>query len=88
MQFYTDDADLLDNLGALFSDALRAGESVAAVITRSHRSGSVEQLITQGIDVDEVTNSGRLAVGNASGTLNGFTDDYPLHQTIRHHSSG
>jgi DNA-binding NarL/FixJ family response regulator len=74
VQFYTDDADLLDSLGALFSDELRAGNSVAAVIRRSHREGLLERLVSQGIDVDELTKEGRLAVLDAVEALDRFMD--------------
>jgi DNA-binding NarL/FixJ family response regulator len=74
VQFYTDDAALLDSLCALFGDELRAGDSVAAVITRSHREGLLERLIAQGFDVDEVTKQGRLVVLDAVEALNGFMD--------------
>jgi len=72
--FYTDDADLLDSLGALFGDELRAGNSVAAVITRLHREGLLERLVSQGINVDELTRQGRLAVLDAVEALNRFMD--------------
>ncbi|HXW92416.1 MAG TPA: response regulator [Terriglobales bacterium] len=74
VQFYEDDAYLLNSVDAVFGDALRAGESVAAVITRSHRKGLLERLIAQGIDVGEATKKGRLAVFDAVEALNGFMD--------------
>ena len=72
VQFYADDSDLLDDLGALFSNELRAGDSVAVVMTRSHREGLLERLIAHGIDVDEVTTKGRLAVLDAVEALDAF----------------
>ena len=39
VQFYADDTHLLHNLDALFSATLAEGGSVAAAMTRSHRSG-------------------------------------------------
>lgn len=74
MQFYTDAANLLDNLGAVFSDALRAGESVVAIITRSHRQGLLERLITRGIDVGKATKEARLAVFDAVEVLHGLME--------------
>ena len=44
------------------------------MITSSHREGLVERLIAQGIDVDEVTKKGRLAVLDAVEALEGFMD--------------
>ena len=65
---------MLDSLGALFSDELRAGNSVAAVTTRSHGEGLLERLVSQGIDVDELTKQGRLAVLDAVEALDRFMD--------------
>ena len=74
VKFYGDDADLLDSLCALFSNELRAGDSVAAVMTKSHREGLLERLIAQGFDVDEAMTNGRLAVLDAVKALSGFMD--------------
>jgi DNA-binding NarL/FixJ family response regulator len=74
VHFYTDDANLLDNLSAVFSDALSAGESVVAIITGSHREALLERLIAHGIDVGEATKKGRLAVFDAVELLNGLME--------------
>ena len=74
VRFYEDDTDLVDNLCAMFTEALDAGESVAAVITRSHRQDLLERLIEHGIDVNEATKTGRLTVVDAVEALNGFMD--------------
>ena len=74
VQFYTDDAYLLDRLGSLFLDAFNAGASIVAVITRSHRMGLEERLLTQGIDGAEAKQKGRLTILDAIEALEGFTD--------------
>jgi DNA-binding response OmpR family regulator len=74
VQFYTDDANLLDNLCPLFSDALSAGESVVAIITRSHRQDLLERLIAHGIDVGQATKEARLVVFDAVEVLNGLME--------------
>jgi hypothetical protein len=48
VQFYADDAVLLDELAALFRGSLGEGRSVAAIITSSHRSGLERRLRARG----------------------------------------
>ena len=74
VQFYMYDADLLSSLAALFGAVLRSGESVAAVMTSSHRNGLLERLIGQGMDARVAMEGGRLAILDAVETLNGFMD--------------
>ena len=74
VQFYTDDADLLDGLCALFRDRLTAGESVVAVMTGAHRSGAEKRLTAQGIDMSGATKNGRLAIFDADQALSEFMD--------------
>ena len=74
VQFYTEDADLLDNLCTLFRDALHAGESVVAVMTGSHRVGLQKRLAAQAIDEAEAKQTGRLTVLDAVEALSGFMD--------------
>ena len=74
VQFYTDDAVLLDGLGALLGATLDADESVVAVMTRSHRTGLEKRLITQGIDTCEAMKNGRLAIFDADQALGQFMD--------------
>lgn len=74
VQFYTDDRVLLDGLGASLGNALEAGESVIAVMTKSHQKGFVKRLAGRGIDISEASDQGRLAMLDASETLNRFMD--------------
>lgn len=74
VQFYPEDAFLLDGLSALLCNSLGAGESVVAVTTRSHRRGLERRLPAQGVDVDEATKIGRLVILDADQALSGFMD--------------
>lgn len=74
VQFYTDDASLLDGVSALFADALSIGESAMAVMTDSRRMGLEERLIARGIDVEESRTEGRLSILDAFETLDQFMD--------------
>ena len=74
VQFYTDDAVLLDGLSQMFGDSLGAGESVVAVMTRLHRSGLEERLIARGTDLSEAIKNGRLAIFDADQALSEFMD--------------
>jgi CheY-like chemotaxis protein len=72
VQFYTDDANLLDSICALFRDTLCAGKSLVALMTRTHRGVIEERLIAQGIDVNEARRNGRLDLVDADHTLSEF----------------
>lgn len=74
VQFYADDAVLLDGLAALFRDSLGEGRSVAAIMTGSHRSGLERRLLAQGIDVSEATKNGRFCILDAEQALSGFME--------------
>ena len=75
VNFYADDGALLDGLSSLIGESFGAGESVVAVMTRSHRSGLEKRLIAQGFDVSEATNNGRLAIYDADQALSQFMDN-------------
>jgi len=74
VQFYVDDAVLLDELAALFKSSLGEGRSVASVMTSSHRVGLERRLITQGINLSEATRNGRLCMLDADQALSDFMD--------------
>ena len=74
VQFYTDDAVLLDGLGALLGATLAANESAVAVMTKSHRTGLEKRLIAQGIDTREAMKNGRFAIFDADQALSQFMD--------------
>ena len=58
VQFYSDDALLLDTFARFIAVALKAGDAAMAVVTESHRGGLVSRLKTQGVDVDAATQQG------------------------------
>jgi hypothetical protein len=74
VQFYTDDAVLLGELGALFRGSLGEGQSVALIMTSSHRSGLERRLLAQGVDVSEATQNGRLYMLDADQALSEFME--------------
>ena len=74
VQFYTDDAVLLDELAALFRGSLGEGRSVAATMTSSHRSGLERRLLAQSVDVSEATQNGRLCMLDADQALSEFME--------------
>jgi DNA-binding NarL/FixJ family response regulator len=74
VQFYTEDAVLLDGLAALFGGSLAEGQSAAAIMTSSHRSGLERRLLAQGVDVSEATQNGRLCILDADQALSEFME--------------
>jgi CheY-like chemotaxis protein len=74
VHFYRDDAVLLDELAALFGGSLAEGQSVAAIMTSSHRSGLERRLLAQGVDVSEATQIGRLCILDADQALSEFME--------------
>ncbi len=58
VQFYSDDAHLLDTFADFIAVALKSGRAAIVVITESHRDGLVSRLKTQGLDVDAATQQG------------------------------
>lgn len=74
VQFYRDDAVLLDGLTRLFRGSLGEGCSVGAVMTTSHRSGLERRLLEQGVDASDVTRNGRLCMLDADEALSEFME--------------
>lgn len=74
VQFYEDDAVLLDGLAALFRSTLRAGGSVVSAMTSPHRKALEEKLIAQGIRANETIRNERLVILDADQALSEFMD--------------
>jgi hypothetical protein len=72
VQFYTHDGVLLDGLASSFGKALRAGESVVVVMTKSHEKGLRKRLIAQGINLNQASEQGRFVAMDAGKALNLF----------------
>jgi DNA-binding NarL/FixJ family response regulator len=78
VQFYSDDALLLDTFARFIAVALESGRAAIVVITESHRDGLVSRLKTQGVDVDAATQQGTYIQLDANKTLSTFmVNDMP-----------
>ncbi len=78
VQFYSDDALLLDKFACFIAVALKSGCAAIAVITESHRDGLVSRLKAQGVDVDAATQQGTYIQLDVNKTLSRFmVNDMP-----------
>ncbi|MGB2667913.1 MAG: MEDS domain-containing protein [Candidatus Acidiferrum sp.] len=78
VQFYSDDALLLDTFAPFIAVAIKSGRAAIVVITGSHRDGLVSRLKIQGIDVDAITRPGTYIQLDANKTLSTFmVNDMP-----------
>jgi len=69
VQFYEDDARLLDSVGAFIGSGLAAGEAGVVIATREHREELDRRLRFAGVDVDAARASGALVTLDAAETL-------------------
>jgi PAS domain S-box-containing protein len=69
VQFYADDAVLLDGLSRFVGDALTAGGAALLVATPAHRDGLVQRLHARGFDTAGLIECGRLVQLDANETL-------------------
>jgi len=58
VQFYSDDALLLDTFARFIAVALKSGRAAIVAVTESHRDGLVSRLKEHGLDVDATTQQG------------------------------
>src|SRR4051794_19194705 len=72
VQFYADDRELADTVGAYLGDGLRAGEVVIVVATDAHVARFEAVLRSRGIDVDAARADAALVTLDATETLAGF----------------
>jgi DNA-binding NarL/FixJ family response regulator len=78
VQFYSDDALLLDTFARFITVALKSGRAAIVIITESHRNGLVSRLKVRGIDVDTTTQQGTFIQLDAAKTLSTFmVNDMP-----------
>ena len=78
VQFYSDDAVLLDTFARFIAVALKSGRAAIVVITESHRDGIVLRLKTQGLDVEAATQQGTYIQLDVDKTLSAFmVNDIP-----------
>lgn len=79
VQFYGDDAFLVDELSKYIGTALAAGDGAVVIATRAHRDGIAQRLIARGMDPARPIAQGRYITLDAAETLakfmlNGFPD--------------
>jgi CheY-like chemotaxis protein len=78
VQFYSDDALLLDTFARFIAAALKSGRAAIVVITELHRDGLVSRLKEQALDVDAATEQGVYIQLDANKTLSTFmVNDMP-----------
>lgn len=75
VQFYEEDAYLLDAVGDYIGAALRAGEAGIVITTKLHRDGIEQRLRLAGLDVDAAHAGGQYVVHDAFETLAHFLVD-------------
>jgi signal transduction histidine kinase len=72
VQFYADDAFLLEGLSRYVGGALGAGDAAVVIATRAHRDGLAELLTARGLDLGVATGQGRYVALDAAETLARF----------------
>ncbi|MDB5074058.1 MAG: sensor histidine kinase, partial [Chloroflexi bacterium] len=72
VQFYSDDAFLLDDLSRHIGSALGAGEAGLVIATKSHRDGLAQRLTARGLDLNLAATLGRYVALDAAETLSKF----------------
>jgi DNA-binding NarL/FixJ family response regulator len=78
VQFYSDDALLLDTFARFIAVALNSGRAAIVVITESHRDGLVSRLKAQALDVDAATQQGTYIQLDVNKTFSTFmVNDMP-----------
>jgi CheY-like chemotaxis protein len=78
LQFYPDDAVLLERLTRFIAGALKGGNPAIVVATEPHRNRLFQKLNDQGVDVDAAIQQGVYVLWDAADTLSAFmVDDWP-----------
>jgi PAS domain S-box-containing protein len=72
VQFYAEDAVLLDAVSRFLGDTLEAGGAVLVVATAAHRDGITHRLQARGLDPSGAIQSNRLILLDAAETLSKF----------------
>ena len=75
VQFYEDDAFLLDGLSRFIGAAVLAGDSAIVIATESHREGLAQRLRSRGLDLTPAVKQGRYLSLDAAETLAKFMVD-------------
>ncbi len=78
VQFYEDDAYLVDSVSRIIGASLEDGEGTVVIATPSHRDLIEERLRDRGLDLQSLSEQGRFLALDASETLAKISlDDYP-----------
>jgi signal transduction histidine kinase len=78
VQFYADDAFLVDELSKYIGSALAAGEGAIVIATKAHRDGITQRLKARGMDPAHAVAQGRYLALDAAETLSKFMfNDFP-----------
>src|SRR6266568_4253942 len=72
VQFYAEDASLLDGLGRFIGSAIGAGDAAVVIATKAHRDGLTQRLQASGLDVAVAQKRGRFVALDAAETLSKF----------------
>jgi PAS domain S-box-containing protein len=72
VQFYSDDAFLLDTVSRFIGTALGAGDAAIVIVTQAHRAGLARRLKARGFDVAAAIKRGRYIPLDAAETLSTF----------------
>ncbi|HLJ28040.1 MAG TPA: PAS domain S-box protein [Candidatus Angelobacter sp.] len=75
VQFYEDDAFLLDGLTGFIGAAILAGDSALVIATKAHREGLKQRLTRRGLDLTPAIQQGRYLSLDAAETLSKFMVD-------------
>ncbi len=75
VQFYSDDAFLLEALSRFVGTALGAGDAALVIATKSHRDGLSQRLKAHGLDISTPIKNGRYASLDVAETLAKFMRD-------------
>src|SRR5947208_4168314 len=69
VQFYSDDAFLIDVLSRFMGSAVGAGDAAIVIATPQHRRALAERLAARGLDVERAVEQGRYVALDAAETL-------------------
>jgi len=72
VQFYEDDAFLVDEVGRFIGTALGSGDSGVVIATKAHRDGLAQRLASHGLNISVATAQGRYVALDAAETLSKF----------------
>jgi PAS domain S-box-containing protein len=75
VQFYADDARLLDDLTRFIGAALGAGDAAIVLATKAHRDGLAQRIKSHGLDLNMAIRQGRYISLDAAETLSKFMVD-------------